>query len=94
MSQRAWSTEQVRALGPTTDAVPAGSVLGFGRTTAYRLARDGQFPIPSVVGPIERERLPMSECRAGAQRMPKRGDAAPTDTGKPDPEEDSDDQFG
>ena len=43
---RAWSVEQVRALGVTTDVVTAGSVLGFGRTTAYRLAREGQFPVP------------------------------------------------
>jgi hypothetical protein len=51
MAARAWSAEQVRALGVTTDVVTAGSVLGFGRTTAYRLAREGQFPVPvSKVG--------------------------------------------
>jgi len=43
---RVWSAEQVRALGVTTDVVTAGSVLGVGRTTAYRLAREGQFPVP------------------------------------------------
>lgn len=43
-----WSVEQVRALGVTTDVVTAGSVLGFGRTTAHRLAREGQFPCPSA----------------------------------------------
>ncbi|GIJ49748.1 hypothetical protein Val02_66340 [Virgisporangium aliadipatigenens] len=43
---RAWSPEQVRALGVTTDVVTAGSVLGIGRTTAYRLVRDNQFPVP------------------------------------------------
>lgn len=43
---RAWTVEQVRALGVTTDVVTAGAVLGVGRTTAYRLAREGQFPVP------------------------------------------------
>jgi hypothetical protein len=43
---RSWSVEQVRTLGVTTDVVTAGSVLGFGRTTAHRLAREGQFPVP------------------------------------------------
>jgi hypothetical protein len=41
-----WSVEQIRALGVTTDIVTAGSVLGIGRTTAYRLARSGEFPVP------------------------------------------------
>ncbi len=41
-----WSVEQVRALGTTTDIVTAGAVLGIGRTTAYRLARLGAFPVP------------------------------------------------
>jgi hypothetical protein len=41
-----WSTEQIQALGVTTDIVTAGAVLGIGRTTAYRLARTNQFPVP------------------------------------------------
>jgi hypothetical protein len=41
-----WSVEQIRQLGVTTDIVTAGSVLGIGRTTAYKLARDGHFPVP------------------------------------------------
>lgn len=42
----AWSVGAVRALGTTTDVVTAGAVLGIGRSTAYQLARDGQFPVP------------------------------------------------
>jgi len=42
----AWSIDAVRALGTTTDIVTAGAVLGIGRTTAYQLARHGQFPVP------------------------------------------------
>ena len=45
-ARRTWSVEQVRALGVTTDVVTAGSVLGFGRTTAYRLGYEGRFPVP------------------------------------------------
>ena len=45
-ARQRWSPEQTRALGVTTDIVTAGAVLGIGRTTAYRLARSGQFPVP------------------------------------------------
>ncbi len=40
------SLDEIRALGVTTDVVTAGAVLGIGRTTAYRLARTGTFPVP------------------------------------------------
>ncbi len=46
MSRQPWSVEQIRALGVTTDIVTAGAVLGIGRTSAYRLARTGAFPVP------------------------------------------------
>ena len=35
-----------RTLPPTLDIVTAGRLLGIGRTTAYQLARHGQFPVP------------------------------------------------
>ena len=35
-----------RTLPPTLDIVSAARLLGIGRTTAYRLARHGQFPVP------------------------------------------------
>lgn len=35
-----------RSLPPTLDIVTAGRMLGIGRTTAYQLARYGQFPVP------------------------------------------------
>ena len=41
-----WTVDAVRALGTTTDLITAGSVLGIGRSTAYQLARTGQFPVP------------------------------------------------
>lgn len=46
MKRSAWSVDDVRALGTTTDIVTAGAVLGVGRTTSYQLARDGEFPVP------------------------------------------------
>jgi excisionase family DNA binding protein len=44
----AGSVEDLRALGPTTDVVTAGRLLGISRNTAYRLARRGAFPLPLV----------------------------------------------
>jgi hypothetical protein len=44
--QRTWSPERIRALGVTTDLATAGSILGIGRTNAYRLAQDDDFPVP------------------------------------------------
>lgn len=41
-----WSVQAVRDLGVTTDAVTAGEVLGFGRSTTYQLLTAGAFPIP------------------------------------------------
>ncbi len=45
-SLQTWSIEDVRALGTTTDIVTAAAILGIGRTTGYRLARSGRFPVP------------------------------------------------
>lgn len=37
---------QLLALPATTDLVTAAKALGIGRTTAYQLARAGEFPVP------------------------------------------------
>jgi hypothetical protein len=42
---RTWTTESVRGLGLTTDVETAGAILGIGRTKAYELAKQGQFPV-------------------------------------------------
>ncbi|OLZ53073.1 hypothetical protein BS329_09550 [Amycolatopsis coloradensis] len=39
-------SSQLWSLGVTTDLMTAARVLGVGRTTAYRLAREGTFPVP------------------------------------------------
>ncbi|MDT5027425.1 MAG: hypothetical protein QOE61_3851 [Micromonosporaceae bacterium] len=40
-----WTAEAVRRLGMTTDVETAGAILGIGRTKAYKLAKDGEFPV-------------------------------------------------
>ncbi|WP_245976357.1 helix-turn-helix domain-containing protein [Amycolatopsis palatopharyngis] len=47
-STPAWSRERLRELGMTTDLLTAARILGIGRTTAYKLARAGTFPVPAV----------------------------------------------
>jgi excisionase family DNA binding protein len=37
--------ETVRGLGLTTDIETAASILGIGRSKAYALAKNGDFPI-------------------------------------------------
>ncbi|WP_036554948.1 AlpA family transcriptional regulator [Nocardiopsis sp. CNT312] len=38
---------EVASLPLVLDPVTAGRMLGFGRTTAYRLLREGAFPVPA-----------------------------------------------
>jgi len=42
---RVWTLEDVRRLGMTTDVETAASVLGIGRTLAYELVKQDQFPV-------------------------------------------------
>lgn len=44
-TQRQWTIDTVRNLGLTTDIETAGSVLGIGRSKAYALAKNGEFPV-------------------------------------------------
>lgn len=48
MSSRTWSAEEIRALGVRTDLETAASIWGIGRTRAYELARNDEFPCPVV----------------------------------------------
>ena len=41
----AWTEQAVRALGMTTDVEIAGEILGIGRTKAYEMAKNGNFPV-------------------------------------------------
>ncbi|MEV3934407.1 helix-turn-helix domain-containing protein [Glycomyces sp. NPDC049804] len=40
-----WTVERVKSLGVMTNVETAAQILGIGRTVAYRLAKDGQFPV-------------------------------------------------
>lgn len=40
-----WTAERVRALGMMTNIETAAQILGIGRTVAYRLAKDDEFPV-------------------------------------------------
>jgi hypothetical protein len=40
-----WTVERVKALGVMTNVETAARILGIGRTVAYRLAKDGEFPV-------------------------------------------------
>lgn len=44
----AWTAEQVRALGLTTDLTTAAEILGISRSAAYKLARRNAFPVPLI----------------------------------------------
>ena len=41
---RVWTVEAIRGLGATTDVETAAEILKIGRTKAYELAKDGEFP--------------------------------------------------
>jgi hypothetical protein len=43
-----WTAQRIRALGVVTDLPTAAQVFGLGRSLAYQLARDGQFPTPVI----------------------------------------------
>lgn len=45
---RPWTEDAIRALGMTTDVEVAGAILGIGRTKAYELAKNGEFPVKIV----------------------------------------------
>jgi len=44
-ARRRWTADAVRVLGMTTDVTTAGEILGIGRSKAYELAKNGQFPV-------------------------------------------------
>lgn len=48
MTRPVMSLAEVDALPAVTSLETAGRALGIGRTKAYQLARDGQFPVPVI----------------------------------------------
>ncbi|MEU4424834.1 helix-turn-helix domain-containing protein [Actinoplanes sp. NPDC024001] len=45
MRRTRWTAEAVRELGLTTDIETAASILNVGRSKAYALAKNGDFPV-------------------------------------------------
>lgn len=43
--RRAWTADEVRALGMTTSLETAAEVIGIGRTLAYELIKKQTFPV-------------------------------------------------
>lgn len=43
--QRPWTPERIRGLGMTTDLETAAEILGIGRTLAYELVKNDEFPV-------------------------------------------------
>lgn len=58
--KNAWTPEAVRGLGMTTDVETAASILGIGRTLAFELSKNDQFPI-RLLRLGRRIRVPVSE---------------------------------
>jgi hypothetical protein len=42
---RVWTIDAVRSLGATIDVETAGAILGIGRSKAYELAKNDEFPV-------------------------------------------------
>jgi hypothetical protein len=45
LAQQVMTRAELGALPPTVDLVTASRALGIGRTKAYELAKDGEFPV-------------------------------------------------
>ena|GEM_PF-753895 len=44
----AWTAEEIRGLGASTDLRTAAQIFGLSPNTAYALARRGDFPVPVI----------------------------------------------
>ena len=82
MTAQALTLAEIAALPAVTDLVTAGRALGIGRTKAYELARNGQFPCPvlraggtwrvPVAGLLAVLGLPVPDTHAAAARTGRR----------------------
>lgn len=41
-----WTREKITGLGMTCGVETAAQIIGIGRTVAYRMAREGEWPTP------------------------------------------------
>ena len=54
-----WTETRIRGLGAVTDLPTAGRIFGLGRSVAYELAKNDQFPAP-VLRVGSRDRVPVA----------------------------------
>lgn len=70
-----WTEDAIRALGPFTTLLTAADIFGLSRAFAYRLANDGDFPVPLIkIGATWR--VPVAGILAAAA-LPGRDDTGP-----------------
>ncbi|MFJ9555311.1 helix-turn-helix domain-containing protein [Nocardiopsis sp. NPDC101807] len=76
--------DEVGSLPVVLDVLTAGRMLGMGRTSAYRLLRQGSFPVPAhrvgtawvvpTAGVLAHLGLPVSSTSGGCSGCGARGD--------------------
>lgn len=69
------TTQELLALPATVDLVTAGRAFGVGRTTAYTLARSGEFPC-RVIRAGKAYRAVTADLLRVLQITPENGDGA------------------
>lgn len=69
------TTQELLALPATVDLVTAGRAFGVGRTTAYTLARSGEFPC-RVIRAGKAYRAVTADLLRVLQIIPENGDGA------------------
>ncbi|MEV0183848.1 DNA-binding protein [Streptomyces sp. NPDC050625] len=69
------TTQELLELPPTVDLVTAGRAFGVGRTTAYTLARSGEFPC-RVIRAGKAYRAVTADLLRVLQISPNNGDGA------------------
>jgi hypothetical protein len=69
VQNRTWTPEAIQALGAFTDLQTAAQIFGLAASTAYALARRGQFPVP-VIRAGTQYRVPVQPILAALNPTP------------------------
>ncbi|BCB81230.1 hypothetical protein GCM10022251_62780 [Phytohabitans flavus] len=64
-----WTPEAIRALGASTNLHTAAQIFGLAMSTAYLLAKRGQFPVP-VIRAGTQYRVPVQPILAALRLEP------------------------
>lgn len=65
-----WTAEAIRTLGAFTDLHTAAQIFGLAMSTAYLLAKRGQFPVP-VIRAGTQYRVPVQPIIAALHLQPE-----------------------